>query len=452
MASSQQSSQGCHEQERARIAKPSMFMVTALWMERSPLAQRPSERSFEGLELGNQARPNKVGSVIVLPSDRALSVDCSRNDVHGGVIGLYKFGQERYKGCTVYLSRRPCSYCTKLLIQAGVVKVYYLPTEPEVNDPQDIKAVDNLFIVASVGLSPFIPEVNKVVLQELKEKTSPWTPTHDEDAIKLFKEKLKKDHFDGDWIDTASQILQSPPFDDADMVAIMQTNMDTLLEWIAHTSQGDVPDDVEFAEIDHNLKSKPIRNPGPEGASEECPLLKSPVPSEPSWQNFALHMTRLAQMLSQRSDDPIRGVGCVLMYENEVISIGWSGFPAKATYGEFPRRACKKPYIIHAAENAVLTKNQQIIRKADCLTSSAQLYISKIPCRECVHMLVEVGVKHVILPGSEHDDDAKDDVFKEMLQKDKLKGYMSQKKKMPSPPSADGAKRKLPFENENEED
>lgn len=90
---------------------------------------------------------NKSGAVVVLPNDRALSVDCSQEGVHAAVSALNKFGQERAKGCQVYLSRRPCSYCAKLLVQCEVAKVYYLPIEPELNDKEDVQRVDKLFKV-----------------------------------------------------------------------------------------------------------------------------------------------------------------------------------------------------------------------------------------------------------------------------------------------------------------
>lgn len=93
------------------------------------------------------AKIKKSGAVFVLPNDRALSVDCSQNGVHAAVSALNKFGQERAKGCQVYLSRRPCSFCAKLLVQCEVSKVYYLPIEPEVDDKEDVLRVDTMFRV-----------------------------------------------------------------------------------------------------------------------------------------------------------------------------------------------------------------------------------------------------------------------------------------------------------------
>lgn len=168
-------------QRHPRVNKPDMFMNVALWMELSPLAECPD--NFGGIShttapddglrdgtissstRGNVVKqdsnaesknerpttPQKVhksGAVVVLPNDRALSVDCSQAGVHAAVSALNKFGQERVKGCQVYLSRRPCSFCAKLLVQCELAKVFYLPIEPEWNDEHDVHRVDNIFKVS----------------------------------------------------------------------------------------------------------------------------------------------------------------------------------------------------------------------------------------------------------------------------------------------------------------
>jgi deoxycytidylate deaminase len=172
-----------YEKQHPRINKPDMFMNVALWMEWSPLAECPSrfcgpetrenvqrddgqgtseDHSDRGKPVTQESLPlkpkkeyNKAGAVFVLPNDRALSVDCSKGGVHAAVSALNKFGQERAKGCQVYLSRRPCMFCAKLLVQCEVSKVYYLPIEPELNDPDDVLGVDKLFKVQIISLNYF---------------------------------------------------------------------------------------------------------------------------------------------------------------------------------------------------------------------------------------------------------------------------------------------------------
>ena len=63
------------EKREIRITKENLYMVLALWMEESPYSQSPPK-------LGSK-KFNKVGVVFVLPNDRVLAADCSRDDVHG---------------------------------------------------------------------------------------------------------------------------------------------------------------------------------------------------------------------------------------------------------------------------------------------------------------------------------------------------------------------------------
>jgi dCMP deaminase len=102
-------------------------------------------------------------------------------------------------------------------------------------------------------------------------------------------------------------------------------------------------------------------------------------------------------MLSNRTDDPNRGVGCVIAVDDEIVSIGWNGFPSKALYGNHPRgstkddAASKFPHVIHAEQNALMCRNRR-----DLTESIA--FVNLTPCNECMPMLYQCGVKTVVLP------------------------------------------------------
>jgi deoxycytidylate deaminase len=88
------------------------------------------------------------------------------------------------------------------------------------------------------------------------------------------------------------------------------------------------------------------------------------------------------------------------MVHDEVVAIGWNGFPAKAHYGEFPRasdteeaREKKEPYVIHAEQNALLTRNKKNMNDV-----SSVLFVNEVPCNECVPLLIKVGVQNIVIP------------------------------------------------------
>ena len=91
------------------------------------IAKHMEEFPVERLDIGKYER---VRAVLVLPNDMIYAVDCSRNGVHGVAL-LLMAHQNNLKECKVFVSRKPCSLCTKLLVQSKVRRVFYLPIEPE---------------------------------------------------------------------------------------------------------------------------------------------------------------------------------------------------------------------------------------------------------------------------------------------------------------------------------
>ena len=159
-----------------RISKDNLFMVLALRMEQFPM------RDDDNQELDSY---RKVGAVLVLPNDMLYAVDCSRGGVHG-IARLLTKHYDVTKDCKIFVSRKPCSFCTKLLVQCKIKKVFYLPIEPEYKDVEDFKEetsrVDDLFKMSSIGQSVFVPTVGSDVLAN-SEKKHP-TPKKTREAIK----------------------------------------------------------------------------------------------------------------------------------------------------------------------------------------------------------------------------------------------------------------------------
>ena len=165
-STSSQSDKPLYSERGSRITKENLYMVLALWME-----QFPVERV--------EADPYKrVGAVLVLPNDMSYAVDCTRNGVHG-VARLLMTHQDILQDCHVFVSRKPCSLCTKLLVQSKVKKVFYLPIEPEYINVDDFEnetsRVDNLFKVSAIGQSVFVPKAGEEVFAHAEKKNP--TPT-----------------------------------------------------------------------------------------------------------------------------------------------------------------------------------------------------------------------------------------------------------------------------------
>lgn len=229
-----------------------------------------------------------------------------------------------------------------------------------------------------------------------------------------FVTSLLTKYWDDRWVNKAQQALRWQAFDG--LKDQIKEDIQNFFKWIAHTTVVDVPEGTVFESVKKTQtgvdyhENKPEESPG---KTHHAPIQErrhqgrgnektsGPAPDSQAWQDLALHTSRLAQMLSQRSDDPSRGVGCVLMIDNrEIVAIGWNGFPAKALYGEFPRasetdeeRHKKEPYVIHAEQNALLTRN-----KLNLKGKQAVLFINEVPCGQCLPLLKQTGVNTFVIP------------------------------------------------------
>ncbi|KAJ7331099.1 hypothetical protein OS493_020800 [Desmophyllum pertusum] len=376
--SQQSSSQDgyCREKRETRISKENLYMVLALWMERFPIQ---SSRVQPYPNSGNSKKFKNVGVVFVLPTDRVLAADCSRDGVHG-VARVMVNHCGKLEGCKVFVSRKPCSLCAKLLVQSRVSRVFYLPIEPESENEGELARADNLFKVSPVGQSVFVPCVEERVLTK-DEKRLPEEITPDD--IGKCRDQLFEEWWSAEWIKRAKVCLPWPCLDDR-MKTQVESDFKSLMKWIA----------VVKAPMDKGVVFRKVTVT--DGLVIKCDRDADHY----SDFNIASHMMIFAKMLARQTDDPKKGVGAVIMKgteDKEVATLGWNGFPSKALYGEFPRASdnddaleTKFPYVIHAEQNALLVRN------AKDLTDGV-LFVTKLPCDECAPMIKLSGVKTVVV-------------------------------------------------------
>lgn len=365
------------EKRETRITKENLYMVLALWMERFPL-QSSTGQSFKSNS--NSKKFKKVGVVFVLPTDRVLAADCSRDGVHG-VARVMVNHCGKLEGCKVFVSRKPCSLCAKLLVQSRVSRVFYLPIEPESEDEGELARADNLFKVSPVGQSVFVPCVEERVLTK-DEKRLPVAITPQD--VHICHEKLFEEWWNTEWIERAQKCLPWPCLD-IRMKSQVQSDFKSLMKWIA----------VSKAPMDKGIVFRRVKiTEDFDTISDDCD-----ANDYPDFQ-MANHMMIFAKMLARQTDDPKTGVGAVIVKGKdsaEIVTLGWNGFPSKALYGEFPRASdadaaleTKFPYVIHAEQNALLVRNTKDL-------TDGVLFVTKPPCDECAPLIKLSGVKTVVV-------------------------------------------------------
>lgn len=365
------------EKRETRITKENLYMVLALWMEKFPL-QFSKEQSYKSNS--NSKKFKKVGVVFVLPTDRVLAADCSRDGVHG-VARVMVNHCGKLEGCKVFVSRKPCSLCAKLLVQSRVSRVFYLPIEPESEDEGELARADNLFKVSPVGQSVFVPCVEERVLTKDEKRLPVAITPHD---VRICQDELFGEWWNTEWIERAQKCLPWPCLD-IRMKSQVQSDFKSLMKWIA----------VAKAPMDKNIVFRRVKiTEDFDAISDDCDANDYPD------FKMAYHMMIFAKMLARQTDDPKTGVGAVILKGKdpvEIATLGWNGFPSKALYGEFPRASdadaaleTKFPYVIHAEQNALLVRNTKDL-------TDGVLFVTKPPCDECAPLIKLSSIKTVVL-------------------------------------------------------
>ena len=407
-----------------RISKEDLYVLLALFMEDFPLETEEGEPA----EQGEEKKYRKVGAALVLPNDKIFAIDCSRNGVHG-VARLLMEHQDVVKDCKIFVSRKPCSLCTKLLVQSKVKEIFYLPIEPEYHqDGQETEEkkkgfeffqkeklrVDELFRVSAISQKVFVPGAG---LKVVKNTQKYEIPTEQQQAT--LTETLLK-YWNKDWLKTGAQDNLPWPSFDEEMQKQIDVDLKGAMGWEAKIAliAGSTKIACKFQRYDPKQKDKTINSDQEkEGEKLSDPKKNEEVDSkqavgrgkgdetetfdpennETDRKQAAAFIT-LARFLAERTDDPKTGVGAVIVDKNrKVVGLGWNGFPTKAVYGQFPRTSDddevqgeKYSYIIHAEQNALLMRNTKSI-------TGGILFVTKIPCHECTPLLEMQGIKTVVL-------------------------------------------------------
>ena len=377
-----------------RISKEEVYALVTLFMECFPL------ETEEGKPAAKQGKKTekyrKVGAALVLTNDKIFAIDCSRDGVHA-VARLVMENQDVVKDCKIFVSRKPCSFCTRLLVQAEVKEIFYLPIEPEYHQDgletdQEKKIVfekeklwvDELFRVSAISQKVFVPGAGLKVVESTQKYE---VPTEQQQAT--CRETLLT-KWNEDWLKNVKDNLPWPSFDE-EMRKQIVDDFEGIMAWAAKIAL--FAGSTEIA-----CKFQRVPREGETTARTAQGTFDPEKNVTTDSKQAALWIT-LARFLAERTDDPKKGVGAVIVDKNrKVVGLGWNGFPTKAVYGQFPRASDKNksvpgkkyPYIIHAEQNALLMRNTKSI-------TGGILFVTKIPCHECTPLLEMQGIKTVVL-------------------------------------------------------
>ena len=99
----------------------------------------------------------------------------------------------------------------------------------------------------------------------------------------------------------------------------------------------------------------------------------------------------IAHQVAEQSRDKIHKVGCVVVKDNNIISMGYNGTPTgmdnkmRDTYGK------TLPTVLHSEENALMK-----LAKTGGSSDGATLYCTHNPCWGCSRLLIQAGIARVV--------------------------------------------------------
>jgi dCMP deaminase len=110
--------------------------------------------------------------------------------------------------------------------------------------------------------------------------------------------------------------------------------------------------------------------------------------------NWTEYYMRHQYLASEKSKDPSTKIGAVLVRGDNIVSIGYNGFPRgiNDSPDRLNNREEKYFYVVHAEANAILNAARNGIA-----TKGAILYTSGMPCNECAKAIIQAGVQTVYL-------------------------------------------------------
>ena len=214
-----------------RLSRDDLYMILALWMERFPDGEQSEDDLYK-----------KVGAVLVLSNDTCYAIDCSRDGVHA-VARLIMAHPDELEGSKVFVSRKPCSFCTKLLVQKGVKRVFNLPIEPEyfpmIERSEEAKdrgksyksekaCVDNLFKVSPIGDTTFLPEVAEDAVVSVIQKRYGLS---EQDSSKEKVKELLESYWNQEWFPKEQKDLPQQSFNDSMKHNVLK-KFDDMVKWI----------------------------------------------------------------------------------------------------------------------------------------------------------------------------------------------------------------------------
>ncbi|XP_005171045.1 cytidine and dCMP deaminase domain-containing protein 1 isoform X2 [Danio rerio] len=392
-----------------RLSKANLFTLLSLWMELFP--------KREACQQENDAAG--VSGLVVVHECRVLGLHCSSAQLHAGQVAVVKHGP-RLKSCELYFSRKPCSTCLKMLINAGVSRISYWPGDAELS-----LLSESLHHGSSSALQEAV--LDATAAERLKSNSRPHISVLLQPLDCTVLQFLDETSQNADFL--GKIVADNPALDTGDIYRReFWNNSDNFLEKFFISDEErhkyvlnkmgleNFCMEPNFSNLRQHMRNlirilASVASSVPALLEDYGFFMREPVgmgsPGLP--QDVIRHCVIQARLLACRTEDPKVGVGAVIWAEGKqsqcdgtgqlyLVGCGYNAYPVGSQYAEYPqmdhkqeeRQNRKYRYILHAEQNALTFRSAEI--KAE---DNTMMFVTKCPCDECVPLIGCAGIKQI---------------------------------------------------------
>lgn len=397
-----------------RLSKDNLFTLLSLWMELFP-KEKPEQKNENEFVRGT--------GLVVVRENKVVGLHCSGAELHAGQVAVIRHGP-RLASCQLYFSRRPCSTCLKMIINAGVSRISFWPGDPEISllaghcDRTDYISQEAMLDAVAVEklkansrphigvfLQPLVPGLQQFVNEtsmkcDFMEKVSTDDPSLDVEGFFRGQWRQNLDAFSREFLILPEQqhkdVLTKMGLENfciEPYFSSLRQNMRELVEILASVSASVPLNQHGFYKADSDRKQP------------QCNLPQA----RPVSQEIARHCIIQASLLSFRTEDHKVGVGAVIWAQGKsggcdgtgrlyLVGCGYNAYPVGSVYAEYPqmdtrqqdRQRRKYRYIVHAEQNALTFRSAEIREEENTM-----LFVTKCPCDECMPLIRGAGIRQI---------------------------------------------------------
>ncbi|XP_036600196.1 cytidine and dCMP deaminase domain-containing protein 1 isoform X1 [Trichosurus vulpecula] len=413
-----------------RLSKVNLFTLLSLWMELFPTVERkqkaqrkeedelgPLGDNADVVKVSNDKKQVKKTGLVVVKNMKIVGLHCSSEDLHAGQIALIRHGS-KMKNCDLYFSRKPCSACLKMIVNAGVNRISYWPADPEIS----------LLNEASDPLSTGDAKLDAKAVERLKSNSRAHVCVLLQPLVCYMVQFVEETSYKCDFI---QRIAKTQPGFNSDFYFECKQERIKEYEMLFLVSNEEMHKQILMTIGLENLCENPYFSNLRQNMKDLILLLATVASSVPSFKHFgfycsnpeqindihneslpqeiARHCMVQARLLAYRTEDHKTGVGAVIWAEGKsktcdgtgamyFIGCGYNAFPVGSEYADFPhmddkqkdREIRKFRYIVHAEQNALTFRCQEIKPE-----ERSMIFVTKCPCDECVPLIKGAGIKQI---------------------------------------------------------